>query len=371
MSMVILAPAPIERHIVLGRVILSVAAIVSVWIDPTTPSLSHWVRVTGGLFMIDGPALAVLSAHLAYALGCWRLDVARPARGERRARLSVVADVLFGVAVAIVTEGATSPAYVFFAFAILAAGARAGARVILAVTTACVAFYLGIILASDTSGASLFMMRPIYLAITGGLVAYLAQRRLDCEQRVREAETRAERHSIARVLHDGYVQALAAVNVRLENCRVLLDRDRREDASTELAALQCGVRREYDEVRSYVRSLAALGRRDDGDTDGREPRCTVAAEIEGSGIFVEHALLIMLEGVRNVRRHARATSSRVVAAAGGDGVRITIADDGVGFAGTDEIPWTIASRARDCGGVVRVGERARRGGEIIVELPRA
>lgn len=364
------APTAIERHIALGRVLLSVAALFSVWVDPTTPSLSRWLRVTGGLFMIDGPALIVLGIHFAYAIACLTIDLARPEWRERFAHVTVAADVVFGVAVAVVTEGVTSPAYVFFAFAILAAGARSGARVIGVVTGASVLLYLGTIVTLAASDAEFLMMRPVYLAVTGGLVAYLAQRRLDCERRAHEAEHRAERQGIARTLHDGYVQALAALNIRLENCRTLLGRDQRDDVIAEIAALQLGVRREYDEVRSYVRSLAALDDRTADTGCGQEPHCTVSADLAGSGLVVEHVLQIMLEGVRNVRRHAHATGVHLAAERSEGAIRITISDDGVGFREGDAIPWTIASRAQACGGIVRLADRDARGGELIVDLPR-
>ena len=64
-------------------------------------------------------------------------------------------------------------------------------------------------------------MRAVYLAIAGYLIGFFSQQRALFEAEVRELETRAERQSIARSLHDGYVQALAGVNLRLETCRAL------------------------------------------------------------------------------------------------------------------------------------------------------
>src|SRR5438445_4714381 len=101
-------------------------------------------------------------------------------------------------------------------------------------------------------------MRPVYLAITGYLVGYLGEQRLTLESRVRDLEAAAERERIARSLHDGYVQALAGVNLRLETCRALLGRNRPQDALSEITDLQTGVAREYDAVRTYLRSLAGI-----------------------------------------------------------------------------------------------------------------
>ena len=52
------------------------------------------------------------------------------------------------------------------------------------------------------------------------------QLRTKFESRLRELETVEERQNIARSLHDGYVQALAGVTLRLGTCRELLLRQR-------------------------------------------------------------------------------------------------------------------------------------------------
>jgi DNA-binding NarL/FixJ family response regulator len=55
--------------------------------------------------------------------------------------VTICADVLFGAAFGMFTEGATSPACVFFAFAVVAAGVRAGLRQARVVTGASVVMY--------------------------------------------------------------------------------------------------------------------------------------------------------------------------------------------------------------------------------------
>jgi signal transduction histidine kinase len=318
--------------------------------------------------MIDKYALAVLALHLTYALSVYAATFRWPGSVAAWTTATIVIDTLFGVAVAVVTEGATSPAYVFFVFAILEVAFRAGFGATLEVTCACVVLYMAVILMSADRSEHFYLMRPVYLAITGYLIAYLAQQRIDSDNRAHAAETRAERHSIARALHDGYVQALAAVNLRLENCRKLLVRGREEDVLKELADLQTGIRHEYDDVRAYVRSLADLERRELAPIPG-DTQVHVSAQFVGSGLLVEHALQIMLEGVRNVRRHADATSTTIGARLAHGRVEISIDDDGVGFAADSPVPWTIASRAKDCGGGARLLRTAARGAHLLVELP--
>src|SRR5207245_332758 len=107
-------------------------------------------------------------------------------------------------------------------FAVLAAGFRGGLRRALTVTGASVALYLCLILVSRPEGLKFYLMRPAYLAITGYLVGYLGEQRMVLESRVRELEAASQRERIARSLHDGYMQALAGVNLRLETSRGLM-----------------------------------------------------------------------------------------------------------------------------------------------------
>ena len=363
--------ADIERTIARCRVILSVAAHVTVFIDPTRPTLTRLFPLTGGAFMLDPWALAVMLSHLVYSVTIYLAVGRRPMNPERIALVSTWGDVLFGAAIALVTEGANSPYYVFFAFAVLAAGFRAGMRLTLIVTGASVALYLSLILVSRPEGLGFYVMRPAYLAITGYLVGYLGEHRLVLESKVRELEAARQREHIARSLHDEYVQALAGVNLRLETCRGLLVRGKGDKALAELAELQGDVNREHDDLRTYIRSLVDMENDRPRPSLEQRTRFSVQARFAGPLPLVEHALQIMLEGARNVSAHARAGSAAIAADADNGKVLITIDDDGVGFLAGAAPPWSIASRAAELGGEVRLTGGARAGGHVEIQLPAA
>src|SRR5439155_6799770 len=124
----------VERNIAQCRVILSVAAFVAVYIDPTRPTLMRWMPLTGGPFTLDPHALATMLSHLAYSIAIYLVASRQTGAPRQLAIVSTWADVLFGAVIALMTEGANSPYYVFFAFAVLAAGFRAGMRLTLMVT---------------------------------------------------------------------------------------------------------------------------------------------------------------------------------------------------------------------------------------------
>ena len=58
----------IERNLARCCVVLSVAAIATVYIDPETPLMSQWIHWTSGPFALDPRFLAVMGAHLTYSI---------------------------------------------------------------------------------------------------------------------------------------------------------------------------------------------------------------------------------------------------------------------------------------------------------------
>jgi signal transduction histidine kinase len=361
----------IERHIARCRLVLSVAAPIAVYLDPAYPTLTRWLPLTGGAFAIDPYALKVMSVYAVYSLAVTLAVGRRLVEPARIALASTWIDVLFGACIALFTEGANSPFYAYFAFTVFAAGFRGGLHRALQVTAACVVIYLGLILVSNPGGTNLYTMRPAYLILFGYLVGYLGEERMTLQWKIRELEAAAQRERIARRLHDGFVQALAGVTLRVESCRELLRRGQSQEAFEELTELQAGVNREHDQLRAYIRSL--IDRESNGIPAAADAgaRFAVRVEFDGDLSLVEHVLQIALEGARNVGRHAQARSAAITAGADGANVRITIQDDGVGFPAGSPPPWSICSRAAELGGEVRLGRSHQAGGHVEIELPEA
>jgi len=314
----------LDWNIARTRIFVSVVGLLSIYVDPTIDEP----------FSLRFDMLVVLLLHLAYALASY-VYVRRYASNDRATFVTAVLDVLFATVISILTEGPTSPGQIFFAFAIIAVGCRAGFRATLLVTAYGVLLYAPLIVASPADERWAYAMRPVYVAIIGYLLSFLGQQRLDFEARVRKLETAAQRETIARSLHDGYLQALASMNLRLKTCRELLERGRAAETLSELRALEQGLAIEYDDVRAYVRSLAAVADNDDegGISVTTDPRFRIDAQLAGSASAVEHVLQIMLEALRNTRRHGEAEGAVIRASTDGATVRITIDDDGVGFPG--------------------------------------
>ena len=361
----------LELHIARVRIVLSAVGLLSIYVDPTRPDLASWMPLITGAFSIDPHTFAVLALHFTYAIAIYALVRRGRIAGARASTVLTAIDTFFAVAVALLTEGATSPALAFFAVAITAVGCRSGFRATVAATLSNVVLYTLVILFLERRARDLYIMRPAYLAVTGYVIGFLGQQRVNLETKIRALETAVERHTIARRLHDDYVQVLAGMNLRLQGCRELLLNARPDEALGELTDLQGGVAREFDEVRTFIRSLAdvrSTGARRSPAASG-DPRFRIHADFAATGPMGERVLQIMLEGLRNTCRHAGARSASIEARNARAHVRVAITDDGVGFDADATPPWSIASRAAEVGGVVTIITGGHSGAHLEIEIP--
>jgi signal transduction histidine kinase len=358
---------PLEVHIARCRVILSVVALAAVYVDPTAPYVASWMKVSSGRFTIDPYVFVVMGVHLLYSLAVYSAAVRGSVTVERLTSWTVVADVVIGGAIALVTEGATSPFSAFFMFAVVVAGFRSGLRQAMIVTAASVSVYLGMILISAPGRMNVYIMRPAYLAIVGYLVGYLGQHRLKMQRALQSLEAAEQRHRIARDLHDGFVQALAGINLRLEGCRRLLERRDDARAMTVLTDLQSSVSREYDDLREYMVNLAGVHSSPAATGAPRSTQFSLDIRVDGPIDLMDHVLQIAREGLSNVRRHAEAASAAIRVSVEDSKIRIVIEDDGVGLK-SQTAPWSIASRVDEVGGDLQLAD-SKRGSRMQILLP--
>jgi signal transduction histidine kinase len=213
------------------------------------------------------------------------------------------------------------------------------------------------------------------------------------QAKAEELAVAEERARIARDIHDGFVQALASIDVGIEVCRRL---DRRDPLrlSSELEELQRTVKQGYREARRY---LDRLRRRAPQGPDVDVAVQELAREFHERGeIEVEaHAesadmpsrdglgfeiLQIVREGLSNIVRHADASKASVSVTSNNGTVEVIIRDDGRGFpaardAESTELPpsvapWSIRERVAALRGTLRLTSSVGRGSEIRITLPR-
>jgi signal transduction histidine kinase len=372
----------IELSIARCRVVLSVGAMIAVAVDPTyLPSAelvgpSSMLEWLGSNLVSQIPAMSVIGIHVIYSdlIYYWSLRQARShqlAFPARIAELTTWGDIIFAVAIAVVTQLAYSPYYLFFLFAVVAVGFRGGYRRTLQVTAASVILLFGVVWLTASSEASVHLMEPVYLGILGYLIGYLGQQRVDLEEELQELAAAQQRNLIARDLHDNHTQVLAAVNLKLESYRKLIRAGRSEDVLTDLEQFQGRVNHEYDMLRNYARRLAGQDENVRPQDGFSNPSVTVKANFTAPSAVVEQVLQMLSEGVANVRRHARARAAELSVSSSGSELLISVNDDGVGFDKDVRQPWSIASRAIDLGGLVRVERRTGSGAQLQIALPQS
>ncbi|GAA1542304.1 two-component system sensor histidine kinase [Nocardioides humi] len=219
---------------------------------------------------------------------------------------------------------------------------------------------------------------PASFAEQAALALELAQSRED-RQRLALYE---DRDRIARDLHDLVIQRLFALGLSLQGAVRRSDdpeiRRRLEQAVADLDATIRDIRRSIFELRSLEsdddiqagvtrlveQAAATLKLRPDLRFEG-----PVRALVDDD--LAADLLAVLQEALSNAGRHAEASAVEVTLAAAGDGVVLTVSDDGRGFEG--DVPRSglanIRSRAEQRGGTFRVDSAPGAGTVLVWAVP--
>ncbi len=230
------------------------------------------------------------------------------------------------------------------------------------------------------------------LLIVGQAATALEAARL--QQKAGEVAVLEERSRIARDLHDGFIQSLAGIDLRVEACRKLVERDPAR-VPRQLEELHQMVDRGYREVRHYLTVLRSASRHADD-------LCATLDQLVAEFSIREHLRVdlelpptdpalptatvyelaqIVREALGNAVRHGRASQAVVRLSVYASHCHIVIRDNGRGFQGPRDVdadgylaasaaPWSIRDRAAALGAALRVRTRAAEGVEISLLVPR-
>src|SRR5262249_53731028 len=97
----------LDVRIAQARIVLSLLALLSLYVDPSL----------GGLFHLDAWLMAALLCHLFYSALTY-LALAYRLGTKPIRKISLGLDLIFATVIAFLTEGRTSPSFIFFVFAI-------------------------------------------------------------------------------------------------------------------------------------------------------------------------------------------------------------------------------------------------------------
>lgn len=202
-------------------------------------------------------------------------------------------------------------------------------------------------------------------------------------QRIQAGATAEERQRLARDLHDGIAQDLAAFGYLIDGMEDLADSPAQVEAAQELreelSRVVAELRRAIFGLRNEAASTLSLGESVQAMADHITSRTGLPIEVtldEGEKRLrsdVETELLrIVQEGMNNAVKHARASRIRVACVVHPPYARVRVIDNGRGLQGARDDSHGLRimrERARRIGGILELRERdGRSGTELSVEL---
>jgi two-component system sensor histidine kinase UhpB len=197
-----------------------------------------------------------------------------------------------------------------------------------------------------------------------------------------------ERTRIARELHDDVGQRVASLSIALSGLKHTVGRSG-DGAGDELTLLQRETMRLAKDVRNLSHELHPGALEHIGLVEALRTRCEevslesdvrTSVHVTDGWSEVPYEIAICLyrvaqEALRNVTRHANATSARISLSRRGSDVEMQIADDGQGFAMSDPAAHrglglvSMEERVRMLGGTFRVQPGQQSGTVVVASLP--
>ena len=266
-------------------------------------------------------------------------------------------DVVWIAVIVFSTGGTRTPFFFYYTFPVITASIRWGLKGSIPVALAGVVLY-GIVrltLAAESLegpiGTDTLLVRSLYLIVLAGIFGYICQfernqnqRLLTLSRTAGEVAALQERRRILFELHDGILQSLATLILRLEGCRRNLA-DSQKELIDEMRSLEDLTRDSMKEIRRFLMDQAtkpliagtlleklreeARFLRDgmglDVILESEPEELNLPAEIEREIYYV------LREALTNVTRHSHASKTDIRLVRNNGRLEGTLSDNGVGF----------------------------------------
>jgi signal transduction histidine kinase len=209
-------------------------------------------------------------------------------------------------------------------------------------------------------------------------------------QNMQKLSVLEEKSRIARDLHDGLLQSLAGLDLRLAACRRVFQQASPE-LLMELEGLQRVVRDEHMQLRNYMKHLKTPSFGENEFADAlrthvrnfeRDSGVKVQLTLPARGLKLSRSAnreiyQIIQEALANVRKHSAASQVTIRIEQDDKMMQLHVIDNGRGFSGesgghTESLqkkPWSIAERTRALSGHLTVESRPGQGTTLTVLIP--
>jgi len=309
-------------------------------------------------------------------------------------------DVVWIALIVFSTGGTRTPFFFYYSFPIITAGLRWGLKGSVPVALVGVIVY-GIVrltLAAESMeppiGIDMLLVRSLYLIVLAGIFGYVSQferqqnrRLLALSKTAGKVATLQERRRIIFELHDGILQSLATLILRLEGCRKHLP-DSEKQLIDEMRSLEDLTRDSMKEIRQFLagRSTKTLiagtlveKLREEARflRDGMGLDVILESEPEDLELSAEterEIYYVVREALTNVIRHSHASKVDIHLAQKNGQLAGSLTDNGVGFStGVDHDNGfglaAMTQRIRKIGGEFFVRSSPGSGTEITFSVP--
>jgi signal transduction histidine kinase len=310
-------------------------------------------------------------------------------------------DVVWIAVIVFSTGGTRTPFFFYYSFPVITASIRWGLKGSLPVATVGVVVY-GIVRLTLTAesmdspiGIDTLLVRSLYLIVLAGIFGYVSEfeRRqnhqlLALSKTAREVAALQERRRIMFELHDGILQSLATLILRVEGCRTRIP-DSEKDLIDEMRSLEDLTRDSMKEIRQFlaggttqpliagtlVEKLREEARflRDGMGLDvilESEPE-----DLELSSETEREVYYVLREALTNVIRHSHASKVDIHLTQENGQLAGSLTDNGVGFrAGIQHDTGlgltAMTQRVKKIGGELSVESFPGGGTKIVFSVPR-
>lgn len=327
-----------------------------------------------------------LGSFLIYSLAILHLATRERTSYRAIGLITTCLDMVWVSIIVFSTGGSATPFFVYYFFPIITASSRYGmkgglsAAVAGALTYGFIRFYFDW---EDSLSIDIdrFVVRSVYLFVLAYIFGFLTefeskqnQKLLALSKTAAEVATLEERRRITQELHDGLLQSLASLILRLEACRRQFLESPAE-LDRELRSIEDDTRSSMKTIRQFLAGKEAhsfppgmLLEKFKDDLrflrDGVGLRVILETEPEAFNppeIVEQDLYYVLREGLMNIIRHSQASRADVVLRQTLTQIEGSLRDDGIGFDPT-------AARNDRGMGLVSMQERIKRlGGELKVQ----
>jgi signal transduction histidine kinase len=377
-----------ERVLAWLRFGFAIVAVAVILLNPARvarfPTISY---ISVGSFLLYSLAILHLVAHQQMYSGAVGL-------------ITSCLDMVWVSLIVFSTGGAATPFFVYYFFPIITASSRYGIKGGLSAAIAGAVIYGYIRFHfdwEDSLGIDRFVVRSIYLFVLAYIFGFLSefetkqnQKLLALSKTAGAVATLEERRRITQELHDGLLQSLATLILRLEACRrqflespVELDRELRsieDDTRSSMRTIRQFLAGK--EANSFPSGTLLEKFKDDlkflRDGVGLRVILETEPEVFNPPEMIEQDLYYVLrEGLMNIIRHSQATQADVLLRQTRTEIQGSLRDDGIGFDPTKArngrgmgLP-SMKERIKRMGGELEIQSSPGNGAKVSFVLPLA